>query len=232
MNPNLLVVGAQPDSLGDWIAAEGRDAGYQVHMAGISGESIHLDITNSGDCERVIAERDYHSIVCTAGINQHSPYVFHHDVEEHMKVNATGPIVLLEYWLKKWKETERTSPMAPLHFVGISSNSAHVARSMSAVYCMSKAALSMGLRCIARREAAHWREFNIYGYEPGWIDGTPMSEEVEERLMSDRGVIARHRIPGDRVVEPGVLAEMIVMNLRWLRSPLNGTMIRVDGGEQ
>jgi NAD(P)-dependent dehydrogenase (short-subunit alcohol dehydrogenase family) len=235
---NLLVVGARAGSLGACVADVAEDRGWAVTTAGVSGdENIDFDITNYTEVEMLLEESPArHVIVCTAGINYEGSIrdeQFYGQLDDTMRTNAVGPLHLLHRWQAWWMnniENEGASadtPNTPLHFVAISSNSAHIARSQSLAYCASKAALSMGIRCAARELADTW--LNVWGVEPGWLSGTPMSKEVNARF--EYGV-PRHRIPGDRTVDPAALAHFIVGGLRNPYSSLNGCMIRMDGGEQ
>lgn len=85
----------------------------------------------------------------------------------------------------------------------------------------------MAVRSIARRLGDS--NVNAWVYEPGWLDGTPMSEEVRRRLKPGTEL---HRIPGGRGVDVVALAQRIVADMLASEPYLNGTCIRVDGGEQ
>jgi hypothetical protein len=94
----------------------------------------------------------------------------------------------------------------------------------------------MAIRCTARDVARnHAASLSnemmpaIYGYEPGWLGGTPMSDAVMERLPE--GVVP-HRIPSGRHMSPYDLSVMIVANLKQGNNLMNGALIRIDGGEQ
>ena len=119
----------------------------------------------------------------------------------------------------------------PGHFVAISSNSAHIARSGSAPYCASKAALSMAIRAEARDLARSYDLHTViaYTYEPGWLEGTAMSNDVASRYPG----MQPHRMLGlDAGLPPSRLAGMIAYNLRHCGRELNGCVLRVDAGEQ
>jgi NAD(P)-dependent dehydrogenase (short-subunit alcohol dehydrogenase family) len=238
----LLVIGAQPESLGAWIREIAAAGDWKVTTAGISGyEDIEFDITSWRQSRRFFNGEPWHSIVCTAAINLEGPITseeLHHTIMSQMAVNAVGIMDLCHWWADWWLnnldetfmnpgiEPEDVTPIYPLHFVAVSSNSSHIARRNAVGYCMSKAALSMGIRCAARDLGNTW--LNVYGYEPGWLSGTPMSKAVEARL----GDKPTNRIPGNRTVDPAALAHMIVRNLNNPFSSLNGCMLRLDGGEQ
>ena len=84
----------------------------------------------------------------------------------------------------------------------------------------------MALRCVARRMAESW--VKIWGYEPGFLAGTPMSVRIAETLPST----VLHRIPGGYDIDPNDLADRIVGDLIVASRSLNGCMMRIDGGEQ
>lgn len=228
----LLVVGAAMGSLGRAVYEAARPY-FDATTAGINqgAETHYLDVTEPDDIASVLNRFRPEHIVCTAGINEtdgtvpmeNADYAWW--LERSFRVNSSGPMVLLHHW-STYAGAEDWLP-GPKHFVAISSNSAHIARSGSAAYCMSKAALSMGLRCAAREMAGG--DLVVYGYEPGWLDGTPMSARVARRFGD---ATAQHRIPGGQGVDVARLAGLIVRNLRYGGPELNGTGIRVDGGEQ
>lgn len=239
---NLLVVGARPGSLGHCVADVATDRGWTVTTAGVSGEEdLPLDIADHAAVHGMFGTGfEWHSIVCTAGVNFVGGIKddsIRGMLDQSLAVNTVGPLHLLHAWQDWWLfnldatymqgEGDAAVPEVPLHFVAVSSNSASIARSRSLAYCASKAALSMGIRCAARELAGTW--LNVWGVEPGWLSGTPMSKEVNARIEYG---MPRHRIPGDRTVDPAALAHFIVSGLRNPYSSLNGCMIRMDGGEQ
>ena len=242
----LLIIGAaEPTSLGAWcekLAWINSDwDSSDVVTAGVSGaEDIALDITSEWQLHQLLENEPYTDIICTAGVNVPTPiYSLEVDFPEALNyclyTNAFGPILTFEVWFRTWKQRwEQWSSVQrqdwhreveSLNFVAVSSNSAHIARSGSTGYCMSKAALSMGIRCIAR--ACAEEPVNVWGYEPGFIAGTPMSREAVERYGE-----APHRIPGNRISPVGSLAQMIVKQVANDGKWLNGSLIRTDGGEQ
>lgn len=239
--PTLLVVGARDGSLGMAVALEAEDQGFDVVTAGVSGEKIYYDISGGSSSHAdVILEAHQNflvipdAIVCTAGINEPSSVrgelgLLRNLWTLSMTVNALGPVSLLAAYFGslEWQDySAHPSLHGVRHFVAVSSNSASIARSKSLAYCASKAALTMGIR-VAARELAHEKEqISSYVYEPGWIEGTPMSEEVRRTFTGPP-----HRIPHQEGIGRWHLAAMIVNNLRSGMS-LNGCALRVDGGEQ
>lgn len=226
----VLVVGAQPGSLGEAVERSLYDtSSWEVVTAGLTAEEYSFNLLSPGlwdDLDRIqmIMGRFTH-IVCTAGVNRSGKIeddTFTQVMSDSFRSNVVGPMNLLQWFLEQQPPIQHEGLR---HFVAISSNSASIARRGSAPYCASKAALSMALRVVAREQADS--DVNIYGYEPGWIDGTPMSESVA-------GIFAGnfHRIPGGKGVKVDELAAIIVNNLRANNALLNGCMLRLDGGEQ
>lgn len=228
----VLVVGTQPGSLGEAVAEylyRGSVSRPEVVTAGITSEEYSVNLISPSmwdDLYRIqaIVGRFTH-IVCTAGVNRGGRIeddIFSQVMSDSFRINVVGPMNLLQWFLEQQAPLDHVGLR---HFVAISSNSASIARRGSAPYCASKAALSMALRVVAREQANS--DVNIYGYEPGWIDGTPMSESVAGMFAGNF-----HRIPGGKGVRVEDLARMIVNNLEANNALLNGCMLRLDGGEQ
>ena len=249
----LLVVGAREGGLGVHIAQEAHARGWQVRTAGPGRHGHDIPWEWGPDPEGTAWEllrrmteappfRPPQHIVITIGINEPTNVMddggmyeqsFTHGIERDFSVNAIAPMAILHAWFHRtWRHRVDTDHGFH-HGIVISSNSAHIARSQSAGYCASKAALSMGVRSMARAVAsleAQGRRWSLYGYEPGWIQDTQMSAEVLDRLALTGAV--PHRIPGQREVPPESLARMIIRNIESDSDFLNGTMLRVDGGEE
>lgn len=231
----VLVVGAKQDSLGAAVADACREQEWEVVTAGVSEcgpdrEDRHLDLVSFGESEirDVMSSVKPDHVVCTSGVNK--PLADYRDeggwYSHHFAVNVTGPMRLLTAYAEYGVDTERVRVG---HFVAISSNSAQIPRTYSGAYCASKAALSMALRVAAREAATHHRPFVVYGYEPGLLAGTPMTEEASDRFtgpltrMRGRGVLG-----GLSVLN---LAGHIVHNIGFGGQELNGTTLRLDAGE-
>lgn len=170
--------------------------------------------------------REFDNVVCTIGLNLPDGDDLLGD--NQMLVNYHAPLALMNEWARLEKEG---------HFVVISSNSAHIARSPSLGYCASKAALSMAVRCMARK--GHPGIF--YAWEFGLLEGTPMTAETVQRLQQGQADI----INLDRALPPltrmrglpnGIpldqAAGHVYRTLRYGWKELNGTTLRLDAGEQ
>jgi NAD(P)-dependent dehydrogenase (short-subunit alcohol dehydrogenase family) len=222
VSSSLLVIGAAPGSLGQRIAQVAEEeSGFVVRTAGISGETYELDFLNrrpfSESLEQFMRSCN---VVCTVGVNVES-------FETSFAVNAGVQMHLC----KIWAEMRRNNwfPMVD-HWVSIGSNSADIARGGSAAYCASKAGLRQGMRCLARDFARLQLPVSVYGYDPGWINDTPMSDSVSERFSPGSKM---HRMIGQDGLEKDFLARMIVNNiLTSTGRELNGCWMRIDAGEQ
>lgn len=234
----LLVVGAAKASLGASVVyeAEHGTAEWSVETAGISGdENASVDARNAREVARFFLERSsYDAVVCTVGISRPAGIVGDESdladlvsrLDLSFDVNTLAPLRLLAGYMQRMKQYGSTHGQ----FVAISSNSAHIARRRSIPYCASKAALSMAIRCTARElaETERWRNLLVYGYEPGLIMGTPMTEGTAAAF---EGPLTR--IPGAPAgLERTFLARTIMGNLNNPHRGLNGVMMRLDGGEQ
>jgi NAD(P)-dependent dehydrogenase (short-subunit alcohol dehydrogenase family) len=227
-SPTLLVLGAAPDSLGQRVAQVAhRDYDYgNVVTAGISNEAYPCDVTRSGDIKNVLEEVCPDAIVCTVGHNSPASYragYLRTLMMSSFETNVIGPMEVL----RQFSSLVRRDPPTVKKFVAISSNSARIPRRDSLPYCASKAALSMALR-VAAREAAG-SDILIWGYEPGLLADTPMTQQSAKDFDG-----ALHRIPGvapRRGLNGLWLAHRILSDLAFASMANNGTMIPFDGGE-
>jgi NAD(P)-dependent dehydrogenase (short-subunit alcohol dehydrogenase family) len=238
----LLVVGAREGSLGSAVkdVAAGSTLFESVFTAGVSGEEDYpLDVCRQKSVYAFLRKREVDHVICTTGINLPGTIrgqAWRIGMTKQMHVNFFGPMTLLAEWSRYWRDkyTDPAVPeeeYAPRHFVVVSSNSAHIPRTASGGYCASKAALSMGVRCAAREIDAHGYPLVAYGYEPGWIEGTPMSEAVKEDLAQHAAVLRPHRIPSGQGISRWNLAALMVNNIINTNREMSGCMLRVDGGE-
>lgn len=238
VRPDVLVVGASGEnSLGHAIVRELHDCHWEfgaVNTAGITDEEIRLDLLRSPRISEVLMQCRPDIIVCTVGINQPVDIVdafLPAKMHNSFQTNVTGPMDLLRHFVASPVRPERGD--AVKKFVAISSNSARIARRNSVAYCASKAALSMALR-VAARELAPAAQVAVWGYEPGLLDGTPMTLEVTKELVGYRSDALMHRMPGvpPEGLPPADLARRIVQDLATFSYAHNGVIIPFDAGEQ
>jgi NAD(P)-dependent dehydrogenase (short-subunit alcohol dehydrogenase family) len=219
---NVAVFGARPHSLGERIAEDLRDNDCQVTTVGpgytaVSREPLH-DIFwewNATYGREVPDLTDFDQVVCTIGINE--PDDEDYLGLRHMDINFHAPMALAQQWRSLGKDG---------HFVVVSSNSAHIARSGSAYYCASKAALSMGIRVLARTSP----RAIYYAWEFGLLAGTPMTRDVAQRFAPEQPLTRMKGLPNGIPVADASAHVCNALAHGWRE--MNGTTLRVDAGEQ
>lgn len=239
VKPDVLVVGADIGSLGMAIAQELIDCEWEfgdVATAGITGERIKMDVFRSARIVEVLSECRPDIVVCTVGHNAPCDVADKYlgaKMATSFSTNVTGPMELLRNFIDSPVRKERVGNVKK--FVAISSNSARIARRNSVAYCASKAALSMALRVAARELATEGRVM-VWGYEPGLLAGTPMTQETVRQFGQPAGLAAGvlHRMPGvpSEGLPPEDLARRIVQDLATFSYGNNGLLIPFDAGEQ
>lgn len=244
--PSLLIVGVKEGGIGHAVwkrATDYVDEEMEVHGADLGeviseATCIDFDIRSPADRLRVMSKHEPCHVLVTTGINlygmeDYSGLEWENHFMEVLHVNTVGVLALAREWSDSMVGFERDGIYSHMgwHFAAISSNSAHIARSESAMYCASKAALSMGMRCLARDAAKANKHQALYVYEPGWVTGTPMSRTIAG--SDDVYQNARfHRIPSMYGLDKNDLAKVIMDNFTNGWNIMNGACIRLDGGEQ
>lgn len=234
VKPDVLIVGAAEGSLGEAIANEMENGPYdfgKVTTVGLNEEMLRLDLLDRGAVEHVLRHLQPDVVVCTAGVNLPadigSSRMFLR-LGDSFNNNVIGPMGLLQDFVSSGVRPSREDSVKK--FVAISSNSARIARRGSIPYCASKAALSMALR-VAARELGSQGEVTVWGYEPGLLAGTPMSEQTRRDFGTDEPLHRMVGVPPDGI-PPGDLAQQIVGDVATFSYAHNGLMIPFDGGEQ
>lgn len=225
--PVVLVVGARRGSLGDAVVTELHAKGLSAYRAGITDEPLRLDIADRGNVWDILHTVDPTHVVCTVGMNQPTPFYSDDFYDTHATDHAVTNYLLPMYLLNAYAGYLADMPGS---FVAISSNSAHVARSNSAAYCASKAALSMGLRCAARDASRAGKPLRIWGYEPGALTGTPMTQVVQKGLGKDAPMSRMLTAPAG--LATAAVARVVARDLLDSGDVLHGCMVRLDNGEQ
>lgn len=223
-----LVIGARRGSLGDQLVSYLHGMGMPAYRAGIVDEPLRLDIDDRNNVWDILHTVEPTHVVCTVGMNKPTPFYTDDFYDgrvalDHMYTNYLLPMWLLNAYAGYLADMPGT-------FVAISSNSAHIARSNSAAYCASKAALSMGIRCAARDATRAGKPLRIWGYEPGALLGTPMTNEVRAGLGKD--VPMSRMLTNPAGLPVGQVARQIARDLLDAADVLHGTMVRLDNGEQ
>jgi len=229
----IMVVGGGKGTFGEHIASalhhqidREQDAGDVTNWEVVSA-GVHAEAERAYDVTWALAQhqgvmqdvRPYH-VVYAAGVN-----ITDEDGALHLSASAQLDINALAF-LQVAEAFQRVAcPGSQL--VAISSNSAHIPRSPSLGYCMSKAALSMAVQVLARR----WRgEPMVYAYEPGLMNTQATIDSVNRGAYKG----AAHRMPGVSSaygLSAQHVAAMVAKNLLWGGMHLNGALLRVDAGE-
>ena len=227
----ILVVGAAPGSFGDYVVgallSEMHDhqeeyANWQVISSGVHAGAdrpydVYWALAQHMDLMREV--RPYH-VVYAAGMNiTDEDGALHLSADMHLRMNALAFLQVAEAFQRV------AFPGSQL--VAVSSNSAHLPRSPSLGYCMSKAALSMAVQVLARR----WQgEPMVYAYEPGLMNTNATIEAVNGATY--KGAAHRMRgVPSAYGLSAQQVAAMVAQNLLWGGMHLNGALLRVDAGE-
>lgn len=239
VKPVVLVVGAAEGSLGGAVVREletKRDRVEYVYVGGIGDEPNYMDLRDTFQVSEILADAKPDIVICTAGINLPTGITSENllpSMNYSFGTNVTAVIGLLYHFIHSPTRAE-VGASSFKKFVAISSNSARIARRNSIAYCASKAALSMALR-VAARELAQLPVL-VWGYEPGLLDGTPMTREVTAQFTGPLGETggAMHRMPGiaRQGIHPAELAQRIVHDVLTATPAYNGLLFPFDAGEQ
>lgn len=242
----LLVVGVQSGGLGDSVVALALDdpdvtSVWTADLPGVDTEpgspDDEVDIRNIQQVRALLESRKPTHVVCTVGMNPYGMEDGHgiewmHNFGHVMETNCISVLNFAREWsVIMGRGHGGLAGIPGRHFCAISSNSASVVRSNSAAYCASKAALSHGMRCLARDNAKTDLANALYVYEPGFLWGTPMSMGIVG--SSNREKEAEfHRIPSGFSIDPDDVAQVILNNLKLNWNTMNGSCVRIDGGDQ
>ena len=128
------------------------------------------------------------------------------NISRLFQINTTAPIVLMNSFLKKIKETKIKGAI-----VNISSGAAQYPVKGWSNYCASKAALNMATEVLKEENP----EFTIYGIAPGIVD-TKMQEEIRsispERFKDHQRFVDYFK--NGSLSHPNMVAHQIINILR------------------
>lgn len=226
----LLIVGAREGSLGDHVRIAAEESGVysDVQTAGVTKEDVRLNLKDWYEIGEVLEQVNPDHIFCTAGINDPAGIASENLAPKMMEsylVNTVGPLELLRQFAAR-----EANPGNRQKFAVISSNSARIARTGSVPYCASKAGLSMGLRVLCRELARAEHGVVAWGYEPGLLAGTPMTEATKVQFPG----FPLHRMPGvgPDGLDAEALAQRIVVDLANADQLYHSALFTFDVGEQ
>ena len=175
----------------------------------------HFNIMNEKDVVGFMAyQQAFDCLIYCAGVNRinrfdESP---EEDFWESMDVNCYGFVRLI----KIIREKNKWNPGMKVCFV--TSNAANVPMRHSLAYNCSKAAANMAIKQMAREISP--TEMVIFGVAPNKLEGTPMSREIEKKVLEMRGWTAEEAkryqleaLPARIETDPECLAIFISMIL-------------------
>jgi NAD(P)-dependent dehydrogenase (short-subunit alcohol dehydrogenase family) len=189
------------------------------------------DVTESQTVhERIMQEVKPFHVVYAVGMNRQDwpgGPTLANSATDHFEVNVAGFLRVAEAF--------QGVAFPGSQLVAVSSNSARIPRSPSLGYCVSKAALSMAVRVLARR----WKgEPLVWGVEPGLMNTNATIEAVNRGgwLPGQPGDLRRgpHRMVGVSSaygLRADQVAETVAHSLLWGGHHLNGVLLQLDAGE-
>ena len=127
----------------------------------------------------------------------------------------------------------RHSPATPLSAVVVSSDAAEIPMRGSVAYCASKAALNMAVRTMARELAPLHR---INAVAPGMVDGTPMTEYIDETVPVFRGWTpdqARNYERANTPTKRRATVTEVAETIAWVLfgpAQMTGSIVSINGG--
>lgn len=238
-----LVIGANPDNIGEAIAS-------RLFISDLGVERVatptidELDVRSYGSIKRWFErypEAFFNKVVYSAGINNLGMIgdLSNVDVPGMFDVNVVGFIRVLDCLVEhNWNHhgfgPTDDFPNEAASVLAIVSDSAHTAMRGSIGYASSKAALAHAVRCAARELAPCYR---VNGISPSMVEGTPMTKDMDERIPALRGWTEKKTrdyemslVPMGRRVTTREVADLAVS---MLDGPdfLTGSVVTLAGGK-
>lgn len=184
----------------------------------------HVNVRNWVSLDKLFETVQPQIVVYSIGVNRPAgvrEIGVRDELVNSFNTNCLGMVQALYSWQAHFKKKSGTG-----QFVAIVSNSARIPRSRSLPYCASKAAQAMALRVAAREMRGNpgW----VYGYEPGLLDGTPMTNEARENF---HGPLHRMQGVASSGLDAADLARLVAFNIKEVHAGLNGCLIPFDADE-
>lgn len=224
--PKCLVIGGN-SGIGECVA----DFLRCTPMSVVTPPSGTVDVCNVVDLRECVRQSGpFQYIVYSAGFNRLEwiKDISKSDVMEYTyDVNVAGFVALVS-------EHVRQYPDAEVSAVAVSSDAAENPMRGSLAYCVSKAALNMAIRVMARELAPRWR---VNGVAPGMVEGTPMTRYIDETIPVFRGWTPEYAREYERSSVPSgrrATIEEIAETIRWvLLGPpqMTGAIVKINGGK-
>jgi NAD(P)-dependent dehydrogenase (short-subunit alcohol dehydrogenase family) len=192
-----------------------------------------VDVNNRGDIHSYLVHNGpFQYIVYSAGINQLQWIGDYYrkpcnNLGNTFDTNVGGFVNVVSIH-------KHLYPMAEVSAVAVSSDAAELPMRGSLAYCVSKAALDMAVKVMARELAPLWR---VNAVAPGMVDGTAMTKYIDETIPGFRGWSAEYAREYERASVPSgrrATLEEVAETIRWvLLGPeqMTGAIIKINGGK-
>lgn len=221
----LWVLGAKTGGVGDAIldTARGRWAYDEI-----IGTGTEVDVRNPDAIERFVKKhKPFTAVAYCVGINE---LAWINEIRSTqylnmLHVNVVGFINVLQSVVRN-----QTSG----NVLAISSDSSKTPMRGSLMYCSSKAAMDMAIKCAARELAPLWR---INGIAPSVIADTNMSADVDKTVQDIRGWTAEQAMEYELSLVPMkrrvTKEEVAQLSHDILQGPefMTGSIVEIRGGK-
>lgn len=225
-----MEIGKYLDEIGHSVI--GTDKSLDVRSYHMVDQAIHNLVY-----EEIDSESRLMGLVYCAGINdlQWLGQMGESEMEKAADIFAVNTLGFLNVVNSVRKAiTNHPSDLAPFSIVAVSSDAATRPLRTSAAYCASKAALDAIVRVSARELGPS--NFRVNAVSPGMVDGTGMTEQMDEMIPRIRGWSPEEAIKYEKTQEvvPGrvtteEVAELVSSVLLGPRH-LNGAIVPINGG--
>jgi NAD(P)-dependent dehydrogenase (short-subunit alcohol dehydrogenase family) len=222
-----LVIGAHTGGIGDAVLAHpttGRTPDVKAPTL------IDLDVTSEESIANYLRQHGpFDRVVYSAGVSRLS-WVRDEGLagmSEVMAVNTFGAVLMAAWHLELFPDHQ-------VRYVVVVSDAAHTPMRGSIAYTMSKAALEMAVKSMARELAPGWI---VVGVSPGVVDDTGMTNRLAKEIPEFRGwspEVARAYEDSGSVLGRRVTKQEVARTIAFaLDGPeaLNGSIITINGGK-
>lgn len=196
-------------------------------------ESTELDVVIPHHIRRYVTlygPFDY--IIYSAGVNK-LQWIINYAVEGGLNLESTFDVNVVGF-INIAAEHVALYPEAKVSAVAVSSDAADIPMRGSIAYCVSKAALNMAIKVMARELAPRWR---VNGVAPGMVEGTPMTEYIDRTIPEFRGWTQEYAREYERSSVPSgrrARIEEVAETIRWVLfgpEQMTGEIVKINGGK-
>lgn len=231
MAERCLIIGGHTGGIGDAVAAEiGNPPDWEIVPEIFKPTVDEVDVRDPKSIELYIAENGpFDKIVYSAGVSylQWIKNVSQGYLDRTFDVNVFGAILIARFHVVAFPERK-------VRYAVVVSDASHTPMRGSIAYCMSKAALEMGVKVMARELAPLW---TVVAVSPGVVEDTGMTNKLAEDIPKFRGWTPeqareyedKSSVLGRRITKEEV-AETVVFALNGPEA-LNGSTLTINGGK-